>query len=512
MSVLEVGSIAIIGGGTAGWMTAAALSHHFKDKVQITLVESSKIGTVGVGEATIPSIRRFYARLGLSDQDVIKATGATCKLGIEFRGWGGEESSFIHPFGLFGQPLHEVPFHHLWKRATELADVGALEEYSLGINLAKHNKFCLPEPVPSSMLTIFDWALHFDASRFAGLMQDCAVKQGVRLIDDIVCQVERSEQGIGAIVLESGKRLCADLYIDCSGFKGLLIEQALQTGYESWEHWLYCDRAVAVQSEAVSNPLVRTVATARKAGWQWAIPLQHRCGNGHVFSSRYISEDEATQILLDNTTGPVLHQPRSFHFTPGRRKLAWNKNCVAIGLASGFLEPLESTSIAMIETAIERLLLTFRQPVYRESDVTRFNDVSRMEFERIRDFIILHYKANQRQDSAFWQDCRTMDLPAELAYKIKSFRQQGQLDRLPWEIFGPDSWLAIFHGLGVTAERYPAKAEEIDESLLLTSLQNMRQRVQKMTAAVPVHQEFLRRFAGYQPKDANPDSLKVFRS
>lgn len=499
MSEIKVESIAIIGGGTAGWMTAAALSQHFKGKVQITLVESSKIGTVGVGEATIPSIRRFYARLGLSDQEVIKATGATCKLGIEFRGWAGEDSSFIHPFGLFGEPLHDVPFHHVWQRASELGEVGALEEYSLGINLAKHNKFCLPEPVPSSMLTIFDWALHFDASRFACLMQDCARRQGVRLVDDVVCQVETSDQGIGAVVLESGERLVADLYIDCSGFKGLLIEQALQTGYESWEQWLYCDRAVAVQSEAVSNPLVRTIATARKAGWQWSIPLQHRCGNGHVFSRRYISEDEATQTLLENTIGTVLHEPRSFRFTPGRRKLAWNKNCIAIGLASGFLEPLESTSIAMIETAIERLLLTFRQPGYSKTDMTRFNDVSQMEFERIRDFIILHYKANQREDSAFWQDCRTMDLPDELAYKIKSFRRQGQLERLPWEIFGPDSWLAIFQGLGVQAESYPDKAMAIGTEQLVPRLLAMRQRIEKMTAAVPLHQEFLRRFGGYQP-------------
>lgn len=498
MNTTRINSMVIVGGGTAGWMSAAALSHHFKGEVQITLIESSKIGTVGVGEATIPTIRRFYARLGFSDQEVIKATGATCKLGIEFRGWTGNESSFVHPFGLFGEPLYDIPFHHLWKRASELGDVGALDEYSLGINLATHNKFCLPEPVPSSMLTIFDWALHFDAARFACLMQDYALKQGVRLVDDVVCNVETSEQGIAAVVLENGERLCADLYIDCSGFKGLLIEQALHTGYESWERWLFCDRAVAVQSEAVCDPLVRTIATARKAGWQWAIPLQHRCGNGHVFSSRYISEDEATQILLNNTLGTILHEPRSFRFTPGRRKLAWKRNCIAIGLASGFLEPLESTSIAMIETAIERLLMTFHQQSYSSSDVTRFNDVSRMEFERIRDFIILHYKANRRDDGAFWEDCREMSLPDELAYKLRSFRHQGKLERLPWEIFGPDSWLAIFQGLGVSAESYTPKAMTIDESTLLTSLQKMRQRVQKMTAAVPPHQEFLRRFGGYQ--------------
>ncbi|MDN4502531.1 tryptophan 7-halogenase [Alteromonadaceae bacterium BrNp21-10] len=505
MSVSEqaIKSIVIVGGGTAGWMTAAAMAKHFGNMpVEITLVESSQLGTIGVGEATIPTLRRFYAKLGLTDIDVIKATNATCKLGIEFKDWHTKSSSFIHPFGLFGQPANNVAFHHYWLKLREKGDITSLAEYSLGVSLAQNNKFCLPAPKPSSPLAIFDWALHFDAGLFANLMRDNALANGAKTIDAKICDVkiDSTNGNISAITLEDGQSISADLFIDCSGFKGLLIEEALNTGYEDWSHWLLCDRAVAVQSESDSIPIPRTISTAHQAGWQWKIPLQTRTGNGHVYCSQFIDKQQATETLLANIAGKTLHEPREFSFTPGRRQKAWNKNCIAIGLASGFLEPLESTSIALIETAIERLLLTFDKPSYNQQQVERFNEVSKMEYERVRDFIILHYKANQRTDSEFWQICRDMQLPSELEHKMHLFKTQGTLERYPWEIFGPDSWLAIYHGFNYLPDVYDKKVDNMPLEEIQKGLFQMRNSIKKSVKAVPEHQEFLQRFGGYQPK------------
>ncbi len=504
----QVRSIVIAGGGTAGWMCAAALSQHFAatafagQPVHIRLIESSELGTVGVGESTIPSIRRFYARLGLSDIDVIKATRASCKLGIEFRNWRQPGHSFIHPFGLFGQPLNQLPFVQCYLAARQAGLSHSLQDYSLGVGLARENKFCLPEPNPSSMLTIFDWALHFDASLFAVLMRQCAEQKGVVRTDAKIVSVQTDDAGIKDLLLDSGEVVSADLYIDCSGFRGLLIEQALNTGYESWQHWLLCDRAVAVQTEVQGEPVARTRATAQSAGWQWRIPLQHRQGNGYVYASHLMSDDEATATMLAHTDGAVLHSPRHFRFTPGRRKLAWHKNCVALGLASGFLEPLESTSIALIETSIDRLLLTFSQPQYQQADVDRFNEVTRLEYERIRDFIILHYKLSQRTDSELWRHCAAMDIPPELSRKIDAFRFQAEVPRLPWEIFGADSWLALYEGMGLLPAQVPAAALQLPQQALLAELAKTRSFISRTVQQVPSHPEFLQRFCGYQPLTA----------
>ena len=501
----QVKTIVIVGGGTAGWMCAAALSQHFcapafaNQPVNIRLIESSELGTVGVGESTIPSIRRFYARLGLSDLDVIKATRASCKLGIEFRNWRLPGHSFIHPFGLFGQPLNNIPFVQCYFAAKRAGLTHSFQDFSLGVALARDNKFCLPDPKPASMLTIFDWALHFDAALFAVLMRQCAEQKGVRRTDAKITSVQTDSNGIKDLILDNGEVVSADLYIDCSGFRGLLIEQALNTGYESWQHWLLCDRAVAVQTSSQSEPVARTRATAHSAGWQWRIPLQHRQGNGYVYASHLISDDEATATMLAHTDTDPLHAPRYFQFTPGRRKLAWHKNCVALGLASGFLEPLESTSIALIESSIERLLLTFQQPQYQQADVFQFNQVTRLEYERIRDFIIMHYKLTQRTDSELWRYCAAMDIPAELAAKLDAFRREAAVPRLPWEIFGADSWLALYDGMGLQPATIPPAALQLSAPALVAELEKTRHLIQQTAQKVPPHPAFLQRFCGYQP-------------
>jgi tryptophan halogenase len=517
-----VSSIVIVGGGTSGWMTAAALSNHFQQQYSakriknlpvITLVESSQLGTIGVGEATIPTLRRFYKKLGFTDIDVMKATNATCKLGIEFKDWCGDDKSFIHPFGLFGQGTEDIPFHHyLLKAQQENLQKLTLADFSLGVNLAKENKFFFPQEKPNSQLDVFDWALHFDAALFANLMRDYSVNNAVTIVDNFIEEVQLSNEtgDIESLIFKDGQRLSGDLFIDCSGFKALLIEGALKTGYEDWSHWLFCDSALAVQSSVISPPIARTIAHAKKAGWQWKIPLQNRMGNGYVYSSKYITKAEATQSLLDDIDGETLQEVRHFTFTPGRRKKAWHKNCIAVGLASGFLEPLESTSIALVETAIEKILLTFDKPgnnssvtavEYNEKDVDRFNEVNAQEYERVRDFIILHYKINQRHDNPMWQYYRDMPIPESLTIKMQKFKQQGEIIRYPWEIFGKDSWLAIFDGFNYQAEKYDSRADAMDSNYLQTHLDKMHDMVKKQVKKSPNHADFLTQYCGFKAKE-----------
>lgn len=498
---INVNSIAIVGGGTAGWMTAAALSQHFRDMgVAITLVESSKMGTIGVGEATIPTLRRFYQKLGFSDLQVLRSSAGTCKLGIEFRDWFKPDTAFIHPFGLFGQGTKDVPFHHYWLRARAAGDVAPFESFSLGVQLASQDKFSLPSQNPSNQLEIFDWALHFDAAKFASLMRDYATERGVERVDNEIDKVLTDEQQteITSLQFSDGSTLSADLYIDCSGFKALLIEKALSAGYQDWSQWLLCDSAFAVQSELVGAPPSRTLATARRAGWQWTIPLQHRQGNGHVYASQFIDDDRARQALIENVKGKLLHEPRQFKFTPGRRTSAWKGNCVAIGLSAGFLEPLESTSIALVETAIERIMLTFKGPQFEEKDIQRFNQVTIMEYERVRDFIILHYKANQREGYPLWDYCREMPIPEPLKEKLERYLQTGDVITYPWEIFGRDSWLAIFNGFRLYPRGYHPKANNMSLEYLSEHLGFMQRQVANWVTDARPHSDFLREHCNYE--------------
>jgi tryptophan halogenase len=487
-------SIVIAGGGTAGWMTAASLQQHFANTpVTVTLIESSKIDTVGVGEATIPTIRRFYRSLGMSDEQVLRATHGTCKLGIQFNDWHSPGSSFIHPFGLFGQDVRNIGFHHYWLKMKGQGEATPIGDYSLGVSLAKNYKFNIPATNPPSSLSVFDWALHLDASRFAALMREFATSKGCRHIDAMITEVnQRADDGfIESLQLDSGETVSGDLFIDCSGFRGLLIDKTLDVGYEDWSRWLFCDSACVVQSRNVGDPAPFTRVDAREAGWQWRIPLRSRTGNGHVYSSRFVDDETARKTLTDNVEGELLTEPRKLSFTPGRREKCWHKNCIAVGLASGFLEPLESTSIALIETNIERIKMLFPDRGFNQAVIDEFNEISALEYERVRDFIILHYKASARDDTPFWRECSAMEIPETLQKKIELFRARGHFVRYRWEMFHPASWLAIYTGFDILPEDYDPGVDSFDARYVSESLSAMKASLQKFVGESPTHQGFL---------------------
>lgn len=494
----QIQKIVIVGGGTAGWMAAASLSQYLRGRdVKIEVVESSEIGTVGVGEATIPTIRRFCADLGLTDADVMRATNATCKLGIKFVDWYKQGSDFFHPFGLFGQDIKQVGFHHFWNKLRQHGCGSSLAEYSLPIALAEEGNFNPPVQHPTSPLSIYDWALHFDASLFAKLMKEKAIKNGVQCLDariiDVACRP--SDGFIDRLILADGAEVCGDLFIDCSGFKALLIEGALSTGYEDWSHWLKCDRAIAVQSEPTESPWPYTISTAHPAGWQWTIPLQNRVGNGHVFSSAYMSDDEALKTLCDRIPGKLTTEPKLISFKAGMRKKAWNKNCIALGLSSGFIEPLESTSIALVENGIQRIKMLFPDKSFNQPCIDEFNEMTRLEYEACRDFIILHYKLSERSDSEFWQDCRKMSVPARLDHKVAVFKARGHLVKYRWEIFQNPSWLAIYDGFSVLPEAYDPLVDNYDVDYLKKAFSEMRTSIREAALAAPSHKEFINKIA-----------------
>ena len=502
MAAEPIQKLVVVGGGTAGWMTAASLARHFRNTpLAITVVESSAIGTIGVGEATIPTIRRFYRDLGMTDADVMNATQATCKLAIRFDGWSATQQNFYHPFGLFGQDVRNIPFHQYWLRMHRLGLSDSIADYSLGIALADAGKFTTPSRNPPSSLSIFDWALHFDAARFAALMKRYATDNGVRAVDGKIEQTHlRASDGfIESVELADGTKLSGDLFVDCSGFRGLLIEKALQTGYDEWSESLFCDRAVAMQSEhdePGGNPPPYTRAIAHAAGWQWKIPLQQRQGNGYVFSSNHVSDDEALDTLMRHVRGAPLTEPNFIPFVPGRRRKAWHRNCIAIGLAAGFLEPLESTSIALIETGIEKIKMLFPDRSFNPAVIDEFNEMTALEYERVRDFIILHYKLNGRAGQPFWDACRDMDVPDNLRHKMTLFEQRGHLVKYRWEIFQPQSWIAIYHGLGFLPHRYDPAVDGFDIDYLKKAFAEMKQSLEIAAAETPAHGDFLAELQG----------------
>ncbi len=495
-------TIVIVGGGTAGWMTASALKQHFQSLVDITLIESSDIGTVGVGEATIPTIRNFYKNLGLKDLDVMRATRATCKLGIQFNDWSRPGSSFIHPFGLYGQDSHGIEFHQYWLKLQQKGLIDDLGSFSLGASLARHNKFTLPAAKPPSTLSVFDWALHLDASLFANYLSDHALALGVVRLDEKITHVKLREGDgyIASVDTESGKSITGDLFIDCSGFKALLIEEALHTGYENWQEWLMCDGAYAVQTQSTEAPKTYTKVDAKPAGWQWKIPLQHRVGNGHVFSNQFMKSDQALDILLDTIEGQTLHDPRLINFVAGRRKKAWNKNCIAIGLSAGFLEPLESTSIALIQTAIEKIQTLLTNFNFDARVVNEFNETTALEYERVRDFLILHYKATQREDTEFWRYCKNMDIPDTLAHKMELFKASGYIVNYRWEMFHLPSWLAVFAGFDYLPKAYDIRVDAFPEAFLANTFAKMKASIQAAVDDSPAHENFIAQYCAVAGK------------
>lgn len=490
----KINNIVIVGGGTAGWMTAAALVNIFENSdCKIQLIESEQIGTVGVGEATIPHLRHFNEMLGIDENEFIRKTQATYKLGIEFIDWGRIGDAYIHPFGKYGHDINDTAFHHFWLKLRRSGDNTRMDDYSLPVIAAKLNRFDYPDTNHRSIFSTYSYAFHIDASLYARYLREYSEKKGVKriegtIIDVIQHDLDASRKGfIKEVVLESGVNVSGDLFIDCSGFRGLLIEQTLKTGYQDWSHWLPCDRAVAVPCESAGELLPYTTSTARKAGWQWRIPLQHRTGNGHVYCSHFMGEDEAAAVLLKNLDGKQQTEPHFLRFKTGQRNLSWNKNCVAIGLSGGFLEPLESTSIYLIQIAITKLLEFFPDKVFDPVITREFNRAIALEFERIRDFLILHYHATERDDSGFWNYCRTMAIPESLAEKMKLFRQCGYV--VPYEkgLFLEPSWVAVYIGQRIIPADYDIRADNYSHDELTAYFADMRRQMNFAAQAMTPH-------------------------
>jgi tryptophan 7-halogenase len=488
----RVRDIAIVGGGTAGWMAAAILARRLGPASgTIRVIESAEIGTVGVGEATIPPIRLFNNALGLNEDDFLRRTQGTIKLGIEFKNWSRLGRDYFHPFGLHGTRPEQVSLHQDWLKLRQLGEPGSFEDYSLNTVAARLGR--VAAGVDGDDSPMFAYAFHFDASLYGQYLREYAQARGVVRVERKIVNVElRSEDGfIRALHLDDGMQVEADLYIDCSGFRGLLIEQALQTGYENWTHWLPCDRAVAVPCESAGALTPFTRSTAREAGWQWRIPLQHRIGNGYVYCSRFISDDEAAATLLANLDGKAAAEPRFLRFTTGRRKKFWNKNCIALGLAGGFLEPLESTSIHLIQKGLTHLLNFFPDREFAPVVADEFNRVAICEYERVRDFIILHYKATERRDAPLWDYCGNMDIPEALAYKLSQFRNSGRVVKYGGDLFATPNWVAVLMGQEIWPERYDTLTDQRAVADVRANLERIRKTIRRAAEAAPRHEEYI---------------------
>jgi tryptophan halogenase len=496
MSQRLVRELVILGGGTAGWMTAAGLARALNGKTKLTVVESDEIGTVGVGEATIPLITRFHALLGIDEDDFMRATQATVKLGIEFWDWARIGDRYMHGFGRFRNDIELATFEQVWQRAIRGGVAHDLTAYSITKTAAYQGKFTRPRlDVPDSPLADIAYAFHFDASLYAKYLRRYAEDRGVKRIEDKVVDVIRHEANgkIDRLVLASGQQVKAEFFVDCSGFRGRLIEDVFKTGYEDWTHWLPADRAVAVPCASPKPTTPYTQAKARSAGWQWRIPLQHRSGNGYVFSSRYISEDEATATLLKNLDGEIVAPPRTLRFVTGRRRKAWQSNCVAIGLSSGFLEPLESTSIHLIQSSIGRLLQFFPSSTPSEVDIDAYNRLTQQEFEHVRDFIILHYHATKRDDTPFWNYCRTMPIPESLQRRSALFQSQGRVICEAGDLFVEGGWIQVMYGQGLRPKGYQPILDVLELKDLAPYMEGLRKTINACVASMPTHDEFIAR-------------------
>ncbi len=483
----KIHKVVIAGGGTAGWMVAASLSKLLGKTLDITLLESELIGTVGVGEATIPTLLTLHELLKIDEKEFLAAVKGTFKLGISFESWRDLDEDYVHSFGWTGQDCWAAGFQHFWLKGRKLGIAREFGEYCKEWVAARANRFAV---LPNHQL---NYAYHIDASQYAVYLRGMAEAHGtVRKegkIDRV--DVDRENGYIAALELDSGERIEGDLFIDCTGFRGLLIEQTLHVGFEDWTHWLPCNSAVALQTEAVAAPLPYTRSIARESGWQWRIPLQHRVGNGVVFSNRYWSDDEAIGALLANVEGKPLTEPRIIRFNAGQRRKHWHKNCVAMGLASGFIEPLESTSIHLIQRAAIRLMQLFPYDGIRQPDVDEFNEQMKTEIEHVRDFIVLHYHVTKRTDSPFWRHCRSMEIPESLTHRIELFKQTGRVFKVPGELFGENSWIQVMLGQGLMPEQYHPIVNMMSDEELERFLTGIHGAAQKLVSQLPEHQRFI---------------------
>jgi len=493
MNSNPIQNVVILGGGTAGWITASLMAKVLGKVVNITLVESDKIGTVGVGEATIPPIINFNQALGLDEQEFLKATKGTIKLGIQFENWLQEGESYMHAFGGIGKNFPFCDFHHFWRKSRMLGDDSSFWDFSLNFQASIYNKFAPISNIQGTNLPGMSYAYHFDAGLYAQFLRRYSETKGVERIEGTVSRVHINHNNgyVDSLDLESGESVTGDLFVDCTGLAALLIEKTLNTGFEDWSHWLPCDRAMAVPCAAVKPIALYTRSIAHKAGWQWRIPLQHRTGNGMVYSSKHWSDEQARSALLSNLDAEPLAEPKIIPFRTGRRRQQWNKNVVSIGLSSGFLEPLESTSIHLIQSGATRLIKLFPHNGINPQEIATFNQQSQLEFERIRDFIILHYNANQRDDSDFWRACQRMDIPASLSDKIELFQTTGKVLRDHEDLFTDIAWQQVMIGQGIIPQDYHSVVDSLSEGQLQDLMASLKTLINTTVEKLPEHEQFL---------------------
>jgi tryptophan halogenase len=488
--------VVVLGGGTAGWMAAAALVRLLPHAADVHVVESAEIGIVGVGEATLPHLRAFVQMLGLDEAEFMRATHATFKLGIDFRDFGRIGDSYLHPFGSFGTELNGVRFHHYWRRMLAAGRDDDLFAYSIANVMAARNRFAPPSADTNSLLSTYSYAYQFDATLFGPYLRTYAEARGAARTEGRVVDVELDgESGdVAALKMESGERIEGDLFVDCSGFRSLLLGRTLGAAWEDWSHWLPCDRAVALPCTPPPGPIEPyTRATAMKAGWRWRIPLQHRVGNGYVYSSAHISDEEAADAIVAAIESEAMAEPRVLRFRAGRRRQSWVRNVVGVGLASGFLEPLESTSIYLAQGAITQLIELFPTGRIAEIDRAEFNRMVDLEYDRIRDFLILHYHATTRDDSSFWNHVRTMEVPESLREKIELWRQAGRVSSYSQGLFLEPSWIAVYVGQGIIPRGWDQRADAFDAPSLAGAMDRLRSKVADAVGTMPGHADFIRR-------------------
>jgi len=496
-----VKNVVIVGGGTSGWMSAAAIARIAPPNTTITLVESEDIGTIGVGEATIPTLKEFNDFLGLEENDILRECQGTFKLGIEFIDWYKKSESYFHPFGFYGRDTPEFAFHQLWLRLKEMSAKGTapkdaagdISEYSLCTAAAHLGRFSLPQGGTDAILSNMRHAYHIDSKRYGQMLRRYAEKKGVIRTEGIVVNVEQDPNNgdISSVTLKNGQVLSGELFIDCSGFKSLLIEGKMASEFVDWSHYLPCDRAIALQTDITEPPIPYTQATADVAGWRWRIPLQGRVGNGHVYSSEFMAQDEAQQRLIDTVDGKALTDPLALKFRTGHRRAFWEKNCVAIGLAGGFIEPLESTSIHLAQAGIQRLLKLWPGRGCNAAEIKHYNQLMTADYESTRDFIILHYKATQRDDSEFWRYVKNMPIPDTLTAKIETFRHSGRILTSSEDLFTSHSWLAVMLGQGINPQYYDTMLDRVPDNVLIKNMQMLRDAVRKTAATLSRHQDYI---------------------
>ncbi len=500
-----VNKIVIVGGGTAGWMAAAAMGKIMAGGgYDISVVESEEIGTVGVGEATIPPIMDFNRTLGIDEAEFMRATQASFKLGIEFVDWTRLGHSYVHPFGPFGVPMHGIFFHHFWLRHRAQGGSRSHQEFNVSGQATLAGRFAPPPPPGRSPLPAHSYAYHFDAGLYAAFLRKMAEASGVKRHEGRIVQVnQNAESGfIESVQLTDGRLIAGDFFVDCSGFRGLLIEQTLKGGYEDWSRWLPCDRAMAMPCDRLPVTTPYTRSTAREAGWQWRIPLQHRTGNGYVYCSQFLGDDEAASLLTSRLDAPAQGTPRPLRFVAGRRRESWKKNCVSLGLASGFLEPLESTSIHLVQSAIARLMFLFPNGAFDQGTIDKYNDMARLEYEEIRDFLVLHYTATDRDDTPFWRHCRAIELPDSFRARREMYERSANIVAVPGDLFRENSWFAVYTGQNVIPKTWHPFADIPEAGELERRLSTISTDVRKLVQTFPTHDDYLRQHCQAPPMTA----------